>query len=345
MLCVHYLHTLSLNESLTPLLSTSAEMASFNYVLGLRAMSTMAAVLGNASLAKRYNETAEVATEKFHTAFWNPTYNEYGGDVGAIQSLTTPALFINSPPAALFPKVLQTLENDLTTTTNYNPFIGAVTSKILLNVLSDNGLHETALKTATMTTAPSWGYWWARNSSTCWESWPLKEGHGSGTLNHIFLCGGIAEWMWKHLVGLTPTAPQFAEVALHPLVHPVEGPASVAGSFMSPRGLIASAWKLGASGVELNVSLPIGVQRATVVVPKPFQHSGDTAVSASGGGGSSTRSYNPVVTATVSEGGVEVWDGEKLVGARAGISAAADVGDGIAFEVTNGVFAFVSAAA
>jgi hypothetical protein len=51
------------------------------------------------------------------------------------------------------------------------------------------------------------------------------------------------------------------------------------------------------------------------------------------------------VTATVSEGGVEVWDGEKLVGARAGISAAADVGDGIAFEVTNGVFAFVSAAA
>ena len=123
--------------------------------------------------------------------------------------------------------MLQTLETNLAQTNGYNPMVGAVTSKILLNVLSDNGLHQTALKTATMTTAPSWGFWWARNSSTCWESWPLKDGHGSGTLNHIFLCGGVGEWMWKHLVGLTPAAPQFAEVTIHPKVHPTEGPASV----------------------------------------------------------------------------------------------------------------------
>ena len=114
------------------------------------------------------------------------------------------------------------LQSDLSST-NYNPFVGAVTSKILLNVLSDNGLHETALRTATATTEPSWGFWWARNSTTCWEAFPQNEGkpgHGSGksgvavpsnggTLNHIFLCGGVAEWMWKHLIGLTATAPQF----------------------------------------------------------------------------------------------------------------------------------------
>jgi hypothetical protein len=208
-------------------------------------------------------------------------------------------------------------------------------------VLSDNGLHATALKTATMTTAPSWGYWWARNSSTCWESWPLKNGHGSGTMNHIFLCGGVGEWMWKHLVGLTPAKPQFAEVVIHPKVHPAEGPASVSGTFMSPRGAISSGWKLGGGGagpgssVELSLSLPIGVQRATVVVPKPF----DKKI----GGGAGNISYAPAAgMVTITEGGVEVWDGIKLVGTHPGIAAATDVGDGVAFELSNGQFQFVA---
>ena len=252
-------------------------MGSFNYVLGLKAMAEMAGVVGNTSAAARYTSIATKATADFHAAFWNPAMQQYGGDAGAVQSLTTPALFINSPPANLFPTVLGTLQTDLSETTGYNPFVGAVTSKILLNVLSDNGLHETALRTATTTTAPSWGYWWSRNSSTCWESWPLGSGHGSGTVNHIFLCGGVAEWMWKHLVGLTATAPQFAEVDVHPKVHPDVGPSSASGSFLSPRGTISSAWNLTNGGVGstasvmLALSLPVGIEKATVTVPKPFE--------------------------------------------------------------------------
>ena len=116
-------------------------MGSFNYVLGLRAMAKMAAVVGNLPLAARYNTTAAAATAEFHKVFSSPKYNEYGGDVGAVQSLTTPALFIDAPPAARYPTVLQTLQTNLAQTTGFNPFIGAVTSRILLNVLSDDGLH------------------------------------------------------------------------------------------------------------------------------------------------------------------------------------------------------------
>ena len=107
---------------------------------------------------------------------------------------------------------------------------------------------------------------------------------------------------------------------------------------MSPRGAIASGWKLGADGggapgavVELTVSLPVGVQRATVVVPKPFSKL------------ASTEDYAAAAAASVTEGGVEVWDGKKLVSPHPpGITAAEDVGDGIAFEVSNGAFHFVS---
>ena len=57
-----------------------------------------------------------------------------------------------------------------------------MTSKILLGVLSSNGLHEAALRVATQTTEPSWGYWWAQGSTTCWETW---KGLQEGTRNHV----------------------------------------------------------------------------------------------------------------------------------------------------------------
>lgn len=244
------------------------EMGAFNYVLGLRAMADMATFLGNTSSAARYASIASTATAGFHAAFYNSELHAYGGDLGAVQSLTTPALQINAMPAALKQPVVDYLEHDLADVTDFQPFVGAVTSKILLNVLSDNNLHATALKTATSTAQPSWGYWWSQNSSTCWESWPI----GHGTRNHIFLCGGAVEWMWKHVVGLVPTAPQFQKVAVAPKVHPVYGSRSARASYASASGTIGSSWKIASGGtaVTLNVSLPVGVLEGTVVVPTPF---------------------------------------------------------------------------
>ena len=246
----------------------AAEMGSFNYVLGLRAMAAMALVLGETGNATRYGDLATQATTSFHTAFFNTKLQEYGGDLGATQTLTTPALAIDSPPAALKGAVVATLNQDITTTTRYRPFVGAVTSKVLLNVLSDTGLHETAIRTATSTEEPSWGYWWTQNSSTCWESWPL----GHGTRNHIFLCGGVGEWMWKHLIGITPISTHFQHASVAPKVHPIYGPARASGTYTSASGVIASAWNVTKRGaaITLEVRLPVGVEQAVVLVPKPF---------------------------------------------------------------------------
>eukprot|EP01052_Picozoa_sp_SAG31_P029236 SAG31_NODE_2889_length_4948_cov_1.893586_3_plen_141_part_00 len=130
--------------------------------------------------------------------------------------------------------------------------------------------------------------------------------------------------MWKHLVGLTPAAPGFAEVSLIPRIHDSVGPKSVTGQFLSPKGVISSAWKLSAGAVSLSVSLPVGVGAATVVVPKPM------------------TSGTPASKATVTLGGTKIWDGAKLVGKPAGILSATDQPDGVAFKTTNGVFAFES---
>jgi alpha-L-rhamnosidase len=183
------------------------EMGSFNFVLGLKAMASMATVLGNTTAATRYAAAAERGRQVFHTAFYNPQLHAYGGDDGAVQTLTLPAIDIGAPPQALMESVLKGLAGDFART-NYTPQVGAVTSKIVLNVLSENGLHSTALRAATTTQEPSWGWWWSQNATTCFEAFP----GGGGTRNHIFLCGGIGHWMWKHLVGLDRTSPGFATV-------------------------------------------------------------------------------------------------------------------------------------
>jgi hypothetical protein len=90
-----------------------AEMGGFSYVEGLRAMSRIATVLGNHSAAARYERLAIAGKEEFHSYFYDPVRGRYGGDEGAIQSLTLPALLIGSPPASVYPHVVQTVADDI----------------------------------------------------------------------------------------------------------------------------------------------------------------------------------------------------------------------------------------
>ena len=144
-------------------------------------------VLANAT---RYDNLAKAATAEFHAAFFNSALGEYGGDDGATQSLSAPALAIGSPPANLTSTVVAAVQRDLEQRVPaYTANVGAVTSKIILNVLSENGLHESALRVATQTAAPSWGYWWTQGATTCWEAWPGGASPvgppGDGTKNHV----------------------------------------------------------------------------------------------------------------------------------------------------------------
>jgi hypothetical protein len=169
------------------------EMAGFNYVLGLRAMAQMATSLGHEGKASRYEGLAKAATAEFHASFYNPVLGKYGGDDGAAQSLAAPALAIGSPPANLTRTIVATVQRDLDQREPaYTAAVGAVTSKIILNVLSDNGLHESALRVATQTAAPSWGFWWTQGATTCWEAWPGGASPvgrpGDGTKNHVSAC-------------------------------------------------------------------------------------------------------------------------------------------------------------
>jgi alpha-L-rhamnosidase len=145
----------------------------------------MAQAIENHSAVFHYQALAEEATRAFHSVFYTAALNAYGGDSGEVQSLTVPALTIGSaPPGPIVSTLVASLAKDVQ---DRGLGVGSVTAKSLLNVLSDNGRHDLALRLATQTAQPSWGYWLTQNATTCWETWSGPESGGQGSRNHIFL--------------------------------------------------------------------------------------------------------------------------------------------------------------
>ena len=99
----------------------------------------------------------------------------------------------------------------------------------------------------------------------------------------FFRCGGFGEWLWKHVIGLTPTSPAFATLRIEPQIDGFYGPSKASAHFLSPRGEVVIEWNrsvprvstfvdAGDNGdISLRVLLPVGIESATIRVPPPFE--------------------------------------------------------------------------
>ena len=244
------------------------EAAGSSYVLGLQAMATLARQLGQTDDARSYVAAAAAATTGFHAQFWNATSQAYGSDMGGQQMLAVPAMEVDAMPTdEVRARVVELLRADLHNRSGHHLQVGAVSSKLFLGVLSRSGLHAEALRVATQRTEPGWGWWLAMGATTCWEKWP-----GDTSRNHIFLCGGFGEWLWKYVIGLRHSAPGFAAAVIEPHIDGIYGPLRASGNFMSQHGEIYVGWsRSDANGsITINATLPTGVTSASVRVPAPF---------------------------------------------------------------------------
>jgi hypothetical protein len=119
-------------------------------------------------------------------------------------------------------------------------------------------------------------------ATTCWESWtglggPAHPGVpgrpiNPPTHNHIFLCGGVGEWMYRSLGGISPASPGYAAVKIAPQISKTLDPASANATVSTVRGVVEVAWTRHSIGDELasctngrsplvtmTVSVPVGM--------------------------------------------------------------------------------------
>ena len=237
---------------------------------------------------------------EFDRTFWNATLKTYSNDTLQIQTLSSIALGASAVPATRRHDVVKTLTTDVAAR-DYHLTVGSAGSKWLLRQLTAEGAHDHALKLATRTTQPSFGYWIAHGATTCWENWsgvqddthPCPGGCvNPPTHNHIFLCGGVGEWMYRSLGGISPVLPGYRTVAIAPAISATVGPSGVNATVSTVRGIVKSSWKRkmqqggssdggrgvqGAELITLAVSVPAGAT-AIVSIPLLGEHASNVIV-------------------------------------------------------------------
>ena len=308
---------------------TGAELAAFNYILSMDAMSTMARALGKSADSAAYAANATKFRTVFHAVFYNNATKSYAPNSETLQTLTAAPLALGGTiPATLYPSVVAGLNENIVNH-GYHHTVGAVGAKHLLPQLAANGLGETAMKLATQTTYPSFGYWLSKGATTCWESWsgvPDPTHPPPPTHNHIFLCGGLGEWLYRSIGGIA--APDdgagFETVRIAPDVTAL-GPKSAETTLQTVRGKVLVNWVLGSSGslndLRLGLTVPAGIAHATVV----FKTGG--------------------LSSSIAEGGVAVWTvGKGFIPGTHGVISATknDETEAVEVVVLSGVYAFAS---
>ena len=126
------------------------------------------------------------------------------------------------------------------------------------------------MKIATQTTYPSFGHWLELGATTCWENY-----HGykdpshppTPTHNHIFLCGGLGEWLYRSVAGAEPAGPGWSKVRFRPDLAP-NGPSTGAATLTTVRGPVAVSWRRYVDGgISINTTTAAGVSDCVLELP------------------------------------------------------------------------------
>lgn len=242
-------------------------------------MSRIAEALGHSDDAKHFEQLASTIRATFNDTFYDAEEGAYydNKSAGYRQTSNLLPLSFGLVPADRKETVLKNLVADIESRGNHLN-TGALGTKELLPVLTENGYADLAYKIATNRTYPGWGYWFTElGATTMWEEW----GAESRSHDHAFL-GTVVDWQYQQVAGIQSAAPGFRKVKIQP--YPMDGLDQAAAHVESPRGTVASSWTRDADSFTLKVTVPVG-STADVYVPV---RAGEVAVGPKGSQASPT---------------------------------------------------------
>ena len=142
---------------------------------------------------------------------------------------------------------------------------GVVGIQHLMRTLTECGRGDLALKIATDTTYPSWGYMAKKGATTIWELWNGDTGDPAmNSGNHVMLLGDLIIWEYEYLAGIRVLKPGNNTFMLKPYL--MDGLDYVNCSYNSVLGRIESNWRRKGKRFEWDILIPANTT-ATVMVP------------------------------------------------------------------------------
>ena len=147
---------------------------------------------------------------------------------------------------------------------------GIIGAAQLLPVLSSHGHHDVAVRLASLTTYPSWGWMFTNpyeNATTIWESMGAGQDGGDASHNH-HMFSPIGSWFYRYLAGISLNG--LKEVGVWPrLQHDHQLLHWVKAEVETPKGRVEVEWESewGSQRLTMQVTVPSNTQGRIRVEP------------------------------------------------------------------------------
>ena len=248
-------------DALKAYMAPDAEVATAWFFYSAKTLAEAAKILGKEDDFKKYAALAKEIQKAYCKRFIPGGHISSGRQCRYVRPLYMG--LVNDDTA----KAVAAQLNDLIVKNNYHIGTGFLSTYQVLNVLSDNGYHETACRMLENEECPGWLYEVDCGATTIWEGWdavdPKTGKLKAKSLNH-YSPGAALSWLWTRLCGIRSLAPGYQKIEIRPL--PGGSLTSACAAYESPAGRIVSDWRIEEGRFILNAVIPDGIP-ASVILP------------------------------------------------------------------------------
>ena len=263
-------------------LTSGPILATTYYYHMLSLMQEYAKLLNKTEDVEEYKQIAEIVYKAYNQKFYDNNQKFYGNNTVTANLLSLAYdLVPGENRTAVFNHIVDKTINDF----QGHISTGLVGTQWINRIFSLYGRPDIALKLATNTDYPSWGYMLKNGATTIWELWNGNTADPSmNSGNHVMLLGDLLIWFYENLAGIQtdPGTPGFKHIIMKPT--PVGDLKFVKASYQSARGLILSEWDRRENIFEWKITIPANTF-ATIYIPAKSE----TAVKESGKKASSSE--------------------------------------------------------
>ena len=240
------IHTRDTNRMTWP-----ANLSTPYYYLYCKIMKGFAARIGRDADTAYFQNEMDFVRSAYNARYLDTLTGRY--DHNTVTANLLPLAF-GMVPEGLEDKVFGNIINKTEGEFGGHVSTGVVGIQQLMTTLTNYGRGDLALRMATDTTYPSWGYMVKRGATTIWELWNGDTGDPSmNSGNHVMLLGDLIPWYYSYLGGIRGYN-GYSRIILKP--YPLEGLDYVTCSYNSVSGRIESNWRRKGDRFEWNILIP-----------------------------------------------------------------------------------------
>jgi len=234
-----------------------------------RIMQRFAKLLSKPEDEKLFENMANEMKTAYNLQFFMESANYYSNNTATANILS---LAFNLVPDDKRQDVFNSLVAKIETDNNGTIPVGLIGIMYLQRILTEFGREDIALRFASETQYPSWGYMIKNGATTIWELWngnTANPAMNSG--NHVMLLGDLIIWMHENLAGIKPSEPGFKSILMKPIIN--EEITFAKATHKSPYGNIVSNWELTKNKEFIwDIQIPAN-SKAMVYIPANSENS------------------------------------------------------------------------